>query len=248
MRKKVVAGNWKMNKTGKEGAEFAASIAKQLDGAVEVVFCVPYTSLWLVNEAVKDTQVAIGAQNMHFKDNGAFTGELSADMLLGAGAKYVIIGHSERRQYFGETDETVNLKLHKAIEKGLAPIVCVGESLTQRKQGITDDLLRMQVRIAYADVSKEVALATIIAYEPIWAIGTGEVATNEQAQAACACIREFIAQLYDIETAQKIRILYGGSVAPDNAAGLFAMPDIDGGLVGGASLKPDFVEVINAAR
>jgi triosephosphate isomerase len=248
MRRKVVAGNWKMHLTPSQGAAFAAEIAPKFEPGAEVVFCVPYTDIWCVMDAVKDYPIGIGAQNLHFEEQGAFTGELSAAMLNELGAKYVIVGHSERRAYYAETDETVNKKLKTAVSKGLTPIVCVGEHLTQREQGITEDLLRMQTRIAYNNVDVNTALATIIAYEPIWAIGTGKTATPEQAQQACACIREVFGTLYGADAAGKIRILYGGSVTAANAKELFAMPDIDGGLVGGASLKPEFVEIVNAAR
>ncbi|MCL2704284.1 MAG: triose-phosphate isomerase [Defluviitaleaceae bacterium] len=248
MRRKVVAGNWKMNHTSATGADFAAGIAPKFQTSAEVVFCVPYTNLWCVKEAVKDYPIGIGAQNLHYEDSGAFTGEVSADMLLKMEAKYVIVGHSERRAYYNETDETVNKKLKKAVSKGLTPIVCVGEQLTQREQGITEDLLRMQVRIAYMDVDAETALATIIAYEPVWAIGTGKTATPDQAQQACACVREVFGVLYGTDAASKIRILYGGSVTGANAKDLFDIPDIDGGLVGGASLKTEFVDIVNAVK
>ena len=246
MRKKVVAGNWKMNLTPSKGAAFAAEIAPKFSKDAEVVFCVPYTHIQAVKEAVKGLPVGIGAQNLHYEDQGAFTGEVSADMLLELGVKYVVVGHSERRAYYAETDETVNKKLVKAVAKGLTPIVCVGEYLTQREQGITADLLRMQIRIAYNNVDVTTALSTIIAYEPIWAIGTGKTATPDQAQEACSCIRDVFKALYGAEAAGKIRVLYGGSVTAANAKDLFAMPDIDGGLVGGASLKPEFVDIVNA--
>ena len=248
MRRKVVAGNWKMNHTPCSGAEFAKNIAPKFEAGAEVVFCVPYVALYAVREAVEGFPVGIGAQNLHFEDSGAYTGEASADMVLSTGAKYVIIGHSERRQYYNETDETVNKKLSKAVLKGLTPIVCIGEHLEQRNQGITEELLRIQVKIAYRGVNVDTALSTIIAYEPVWAIGTGVVATDEQAQQACAWVRGVFGDLYGKDAASKIRILYGGSVTAANAKALFAMPDIDGGLVGGASLKPEFVDIVNAAR
>ncbi|MCL2420672.1 MAG: triose-phosphate isomerase [Defluviitaleaceae bacterium] len=247
MRKKIVAGNWKMNNSPKEAVAFANSIKDGINGAdADVVFCVPFVSLAPVMEALKGTDIAVGAQNMHYEDSGAYTGEISAKMLAEMGVPYVIIGHSERRQYFGETDETVNLKTKKALANGLIPIVCLGETLVQREQGITVDLVRLQTRIALRDVSKEDAKKVVIAYEPIWAIGTGKTATDQQAEEACAAVRQVLSEIYDAVTANAIRIQYGGSVTADNAKALFAMPNIDGGLVGGASLKPDF-EVIARA-
>lgn len=240
MRKIVVAGNWKMNKTPAETGEFIKELAPMIaDAKTDVIACVPFVCLSEAIAAAKGTNIKIGAQNLHFEDKGAFTGEVSADMLTSMGVEYVIIGHSERREYFGETDVTVNKKLLKAIEKGLKPIVCVGESLTQREQGITIDLIRSQVKIAFMNVSASDAANTIIAYEPIWAIGTGKTATSEQANEVCGAIREVIGELYGKETADKIIIQYGGSVKASNAAELFGMSDIDGGLVGGASLKAD---------
>ena len=240
MKKYVVAGNWKMNKLPSETAAFIKELAPKVEGAVaEVVACVPYTSLAAAVEAAKGTCVKIGAQNLHFEDSGAFTGEVSADMLVDMGVEYVIIGHSERRQYFGETDVTVNKKVIKAIEKGLKPIVCVGESLEEREQGITIDLIRSQVKIAFMNVSAEDAAKCIIAYEPIWAIGTGKTATDEQANEVCAAIRVVVRELYGDSVADGLVIQYGGSVKPSNAAALFGMSDINGGLVGGASLKSD---------
>lgn len=247
MRKKVVAGNWKMHMTPGEGAAFAKEIAPKFNPGVEAVLCAPYTSLAPVAAAIAHSAVGLGAQNVHFEAKGAFTGEISAAMLLELGVKYAIVGHSERRAYFGETDEIVNKKLLAAAGASLVPIVCVGEGLAQREQGITEDLLRLQTRIAYGGVDKKTALGTIIAYEPVWAIGTGKTATPQQAQEACACIRELLATIYDKDAAAQMRILYGGSVTAANAAELFAMPDIDGGLVGGASLKADFAEIVNAA-
>ncbi len=240
MKKYVVAGNWKMNKLPSETAAFIKELAPKVEGAVaEVVACVPYTSLAAAVEAAKGTSVKIGAQNLHFEDSGAFTGEVSADMLVDMGVEYVIIGHSERRQYFGETDVTVNKKVIKAIEKGLKPIVCVGESLEEREQGITIDLIRSQVKIAFMNVSAADAAKCIIAYEPIWAIGTGKTATDEQANEVCAAIRVVVRELYGDSVADGLVIQYGGSVKPSNAAALFGMSDINGGLVGGASLKSD---------
>lgn len=247
MRKKIVAGNWKMNNNPKEAVDFANSIKDSMKSSeADVVFCVPFVSLAPVMEALKGTNIAVGAQNMHFEDSGAFTGEISGKMLAAMGVPYVIIGHSERRQYFNETDETVNLKTKKALSCGLTPIVCVGETLTQREQDITVDLVRMQVRIAMLGVSKDDAKKVVIAYEPIWAIGTGKTATDQQAEEACKAVRQVLSEIYNQATADAIRVQYGGSVTPANAKALFAMPNIDGGLVGGASLKPDFEVVANA--
>jgi len=251
MRKKIVAGNWKMNNGPAEAVAFANSIKNGINGSgvnvgADVVFCVPFVSLAPVMEALEGTGIAVGAQNMHYEDSGAFTGEISGKMLAAMGVPYVIIGHSERRQYFGETDETVNLKTKKALSCGLIPIVCLGETLTQREQGITVDLIRLQTRIALQGVSKEDAVKIIIAYEPIWAIGTGVTATDQQAEEACAAVRQVLSEIYDQATADVIRIQYGGSVTPANAKGLFTMPNIDGALVGGASLQPSFEEVAHA--
>jgi len=247
MRKKIIAGNWKMNKTPSEAAALIHDLKDKCNsGASDVVFCVPYVDLSTALDLLKGTNIAVGAQNMHFEDSGAFTGEISAPMLKEMGVRYVIIGHSERREYFAETDVTVNKKVKKALSAGLIPILCVGETLTQREQGITVDLLRQQTRIAFLDVTAADAAKTVVAYEPIWAIGTGKVATDEQAQEACAAIRRVIGEIYAQATAQAIRIQYGGSVSAANAKGLFAMPDIDGGLVGGASLKADFAQIVNS--
>jgi triosephosphate isomerase len=196
-------------------------------------------------EAAKGTNIEIGAQNMYFEESGAYTGEIAPNMLTEVGVKYVIIGHSERREYFAETDETVNKKVIKAFEHGLTPIVCCGESLTQREQGITIDFVRQQIKVAFLNVTKEQAVKAVIAYEPIWAIGTGKVATTDQAEEVCKAIRECIAEIYDEATAQAIRIQYGGSVSADSASELFAQANIDGGLVGGASLKADFGKIVN---
>lgn len=246
MRKVVVAGNWKMNKTPSETVAFIKELAPSVaDAKADVIACVPFVCLPGAVEAAKGTNIKIGAQNMYFEDSGAYTGEVSADMLTDIGVEYVIIGHSERRQYFAETDVTVNKKVIKAIEKGLKPIVCVGESLEEREQGITIDLIRSQVKIAFMNVSAADAKGVIIAYEPIWAIGTGKTATSEQANEVCAAIRVVIGELYGAEVADEIIIQYGGSVKGSNAAELFGMSDIDGGLVGGASLKvADFTDIV----
>lgn len=246
MRKKIIAGNWKMNKTPSE----TVTLINELKTLVEtkdadVVFCVPAISLITAIEAAKGTNIAIGAQNMYFEENGAYTGEIAPNMLTEIGVKYVVIGHSERREYFAETDETVNKKVLKAIEHGITPIVCCGESLKQREQGITIDFIRGQIKVAYLNVTAEQAKDTVIAYEPIWAIGTGKVATTEQAQEVCKAIRDLIAEIYDTDTANSIRIQYGGSVSAASALELFSQPDIDGGLVGGASLKADFGKIVN---
>ena len=245
-RRKIIAGNWKMNMTPSEAVALVETLKPlvQTDEA-DVVFCVPAIDLIPVIEAVKGTNIEVGAENMYYEEKGAFTGEISPNMLTDAGVKYVIIGHSERREYFAETDETVNKKVLKAFEHGLTPIICCGETLTQREQGITLDWIRMQVKIAFQTVTAEQAKQAVIAYEPTWAIGTGKTATTEQAEEVCAAIRACIGEVYDEATANAIRIQYGGSVNAANAAELFAQPDIDGGLVGGASLKADFGKIVN---
>ncbi len=245
-RKKIIAGNWKMNMTPSETVSLIETLKPLVkNDEVDVVFCVPAIDIIPAMEAAKGTNINIGAENMYFEEKGAFTGEISPDMLVDAGVKYVIIGHSERREYFAETDETVNRKVLKAFEHGLTPIICCGESLTQREQGITIDWIRQQIKIAFLNVSAAQAEEAVIAYEPIWAIGTGKVATTGQAQEVCRAIRDCIGELYGAGTAEKIRIQYGGSVSASSAPELFAQPDIDGGLVGGASLKPDFGQIVN---
>lgn len=246
MRRKIIAGNWKMNMTPGQAVE----LIKELKPLVEtkeadVVFCVPAIDLIPALEAAKGSNIEIGAQNMYYEESGAYTGEISPSMLTDVGVKYVIIGHSERREYFKETDETVNKKVLKAFEHGITPIVCCGETLEQREQGVTIDFIRMQMKIAFLNVTKEQAKTAVIAYEPIWAIGTGKVATSDQAQEVCAAIRSCMGEIYDEETAQAIRIQYGGSVSGASAPELFVQPDIDGGLVGGAALKPDFGKIVN---
>lgn len=244
-RKKIIAGNWKMNMTPSEAVSLVNEL-KPLVGndEVDVVFCVPAIDIIPTMEAAKGSNISIGAENMYYEDNGAYTGEISPAMLVDAGVKYVVIGHSERREYFAESDETVNKKVLKAFEYGITPIICCGESLTQREQGITIDWIRQQIKIAFLNVTAEQAAKAVIAYEPIWAIGTGKVATTGQAQEVCAAIRQCIAEVYDEATASAIRIQYGGSVSASSAPELFAQPDIDGGLVGGASLKPDFGKIV----
>jgi len=246
MRRKIIAGNWKMNKTPSETVTLINELKPLVEtNDVDVVFCVPAVSLTTAIEAVKGTNIEIGAQNMYFEESGAYTGEIAPNMLTDIGVKYVIIGHSERREYFAETDETVNKKVLKAFEHGITPIICCGESLTQREQGVTIDFIRQQIKIAFQGVSPEQAKKAVIAYEPIWAIGTGKVATSDQAQEVCKAIRDCIAEIYDADTAAQIRIQYGGSVSAASAPELFAQPDIDGGLVGGASLKADFGKIVN---
>ena len=245
-RRKIIAGNWKMNKTPSEAIALIEELKPLVaNDAVDVVFCVPAIDIIPAVQAVEGTNIAIGAENLYFEEKGAYTGEIAANMLTDAGVKYVIIGHSERREYFAETDETVNKKVKKAIEHGLTPIICCGESLTQRKQGIYIEWIRMQIKIAFQDIPAADAANTVIAYEPIWAIGTGETATSDQAEEVCGAIRACIAEIYDDATAEAIRIQYGGSVNAGNAAELFSKPDIDGGLVGGASLKADFGSIVN---
>ena len=247
MRKKIVAGNWKMNKTPKEALELIETLKPLVGGQdkVEVVFCPPAVDLVIASEAVKGTNIKIGAQDMYCEESGAYTGEISPAMVKESGCEYVILGHSERRGYFGETDELINQKVKKAFEHDLTPIICVGEKLSEREQGITIDLIRMQVKIALKDIEPENVKKTVIAYEPIWAIGTGKTATSVQAEEVCCAIRECVKELYGEEVADEIRIQYGGSVNAGNAAELFAMPNIDGGLVGGASLKADFAKIVN---
>ena len=244
-RKKIIAGNWKMNMTPTEAVELVNTLKPLVAGGdADVVFCVPAIDIIPVVEAAKGTNILVGAENMYYEDKGAYTGEISPAMLVDAGVKYVVIGHSERREYFAESDETVNKKVLKAFEYGITPIICCGESLTQREHGITIDWIRQQIKIAFLNVPADKAAAAVIAYEPIWAIGTGKVATTEQAQEVCGAIRACIAEIYDEATAEAIRIQYGGSVSAGSAPELFAQPDIDGGLVGGASLKPDFGKIV----
>ncbi len=245
-RKKIIAGNWKMNLTPSEAKEFVTNLKSKINtDKCDVVLCVPAIDIPVVLDTVKGTNIEVGAQNMHFEENGAFTGEISARMLTDMGVKYVIIGHSERREYFGETDQTVNKKVLKALNNHIIPIICIGETLQQREEGITVDLVRLQTKIALKGVSREQAKNIVIAYEPIWAIGTGKTATSQQAEEVCKAIREVLGEIYNVDIASKIRIQYGGSVNASNASELFSMPNIDGGLVGGASLKPEFEQVIN---
>lgn len=250
MGKYIIAGNWKMNKLPSETYDFVKEVAEATKGAeCEVVCCTPFVCLAAAVEAAKDTHVKIGAENLHFEDKGAYTGEVSADMLKDLGVQYVIIGHSERREYFAETDETVNKKVKKALEKGLIPIVCCGETLEQREAGITMDFITIQIKKAFAGISGDDAKKVVVAYEPIWAIGTGKTATDEQAEEVCGAIRKVIAELYDNAAADAVTIQYGGSMNAGNCAGLLAKPNIDGGLIGGASLKSaDFAVITGAAK
>ena len=241
-RKKIVAGNWKMNMTPSQAVKLVEELKPLVvSDDVEVVYCVPAIDIVPVVEALKGTNVAVGAENMYFEEKGAYTGEISAEMLLDAGVKYVIIGHSERRDYFKEDDALLNKKVKKAIEAGLTPILCCGETLEQRESGVTLDWIRLQIKSDLAGVAASDVANMVIAYEPIWAIGTGKTATTE----VCGAIRECVAEIYDQATADSVRIQYGGSVNAGNAAELFAKPDIDGGLVGGASLKADFGKIVN---
>ena len=248
-RKKIIAGNWKMNKTPSEAVELV-NLLKDLvkNDDVDGVYCVPAIDIVPVVEATKGTNVAVGAENMYFEESGAYTGEISAAMLVDAGVKYVIIGHSERRDYFKEDDVLLNKKVKKAFEAGITPILCCGESLEQRELGVTMDWIRLQIKSDLAGVTADQVKSMVIAYEPIWAIGTGKTATSDQAQEVCKGIRDLIAEIYDTDTAEAVRIQYGGSMNAGNAAELLAKPDIDGGLIGGASLKADFGQVVNAGK
>ena len=249
-RKKIIAGNWKMNMTPSQAVELINTLKPLVaNDEVDVLLCVPAIDIIPAMEAAKGSNIMIGAENMYFEEKGAFTGEISPAMLDDAGVKYVIIGHSERREYFAETDETVNKKVLKAFEHGITPIICCGETLTQREQGVTIDFIRQQIKIAFQNVTAEQAKTAVIAYEPIWAIGTGKTATDDQAEEVCGGIRELLENLYDTETAKAITIQYGGSMNPKNCAGLLAKPNIDGGLIGGASLKSaDFAVITKAAK
>ena len=245
-RKKIIAGNWKMNMTPSEAVALCETLKPLVNNdEVDVVYCVPAIDIVPVVEAVKGTNVAVGAENFYIQDKGAYTGEISAPMLLDAGVKYVIIGHSERREYFKEDDAFLNAKVKKAFEAGLTPILCCGESLEQREMGVTLDWINLQIKSDLAGVTAEQVASMVIAYEPIWAIGTGMTATSDQAQEVCAAIRATIADIYDEATAEAVRIQYGGSMNAGNCAELLAKPDIDGGLIGGASLKPDFGKIVN---
>ncbi len=248
-RAAVLAGNWKMNKTPAQAAELLDAIIPAVkDADCTVICCTPFVDLSVAVEKCKGTNVKIGAQNCHFKESGAYTGEVAANMLTEMGVEYVIIGHSERRQYFGETDETVNLRTKAALAAGLKVIICVGEMLDERENGVFEDIVGRQTKIALLGIDKAELKNIIIAYEPVWAIGTGKTATAEQAGEACGYIRSVVAKLYDNEAAEGLTIQYGGSMNPGNAAELLAQKDVDGGLIGGASLKaPDFKALVEAA-
>lgn len=252
MRKKFVAGNWKMYKDKSETFELISQLKEKLNSAmldVEVAICPPFTSIELASELIKNSQIHLGAQNMHSEVEGAFTGEVSAKMLKSFGVEYVILGHSERRTYFKESDEFINQKIKRAIEFNLKPIFCLGETLEERENGKTFEVVKNQLTKGLFGVSRLDLEKIVIAYEPVWAIGTGKTATPEQAQEVHSFLREELSKLYDSEIASRVRILYGGSVKPENARDLFKQPDIDGGLIGGACLKADsFYQIILAAQ
>lgn len=249
-RTPIIAGNWKMFKTVSEAVSFFEAVKGKAEVAgVESVICAPFTTLPALVEAAKGTSIAIGAQNLHFEDNGAFTGEISGVMLNDLGVKYVLIGHSERRQYFAETDETVNKKVHAAFKHSLVPIVCIGENLEEREAGTTKEVCRTQTVAAFQGISAEQAAQSVIAYEPVWAIGTGKSSTSADAQDVIGYVRSVVADLYDQATADAVRIQYGGSVKPNNVAEYLGQQDIDGALVGGASLEPDsYVALVEGAK
>ena len=248
-RKAIIAGNWKMNKTPKEAKELLNAITPLVkDAGCEVIACVPYVDLATALEATEGTNVKIGAENCHWAESGAFTGEISTGMLKEMGVEYVVLGHSERRQYFGETDETVNKRTKAALAAGLKPIVCVGELLWERECNITEEVIARQIKLDLFDVSAEDVKKTVIAYEPVWAIGTGKTATADQAEEVCAFIRATLAKIYDEATAEAVTIQYGGSMNAKNCAELLSKENVDGGLIGGASLKAeDFNTIVQAA-
>ena len=246
-RRRIIAGNWKMNMTPSQAVELCATLKDLVNNdAVDVVYCVPAIDIVPVAEAIKGTNVKLGAENFYIEDKGAFTGEISAPMLKEAGVQYIIIGHSERRDIFGENDILINQKVKKAFASGLSPILCCGESLALRKAGTYCEWIKRQIKWDLEGVTADQVKALVIAYEPIWAIGTGETATADQAQEVCKMIRETIAEMYDEATAEAVRIQYGGSMTAGNAAELLSKEDIDGGLIGGAALKPDFGQIVNA--
>lgn len=247
MRKPIIAGNWKMNKTPEEAKELVTALVPLVkDAKCDVVICPPFVDLCAVKPIIAGTNIHLGVQNIHWAEKGAFTGEISADMLKAHGVEYAIVGHSERRQYFGETDATVNQRAKAAIAAGITPIICVGESLEQRESGVTDAVVSGQTKAALDGIESKDVETLVIAYEPIWAIGTGKTATKEDANATIAVIRGAIAEVYGKDVAEKVRIQYGGSMNPKNASELMSMPEIDGGLIGGASLKAeDFSKVVN---
>lgn len=247
MRKPIIAGNWKMNKTPEEAKELVTALVPLVkDAKCDVVICPPFVDLCAVKPIIAGTNIHLGVQNIHWTEKGAFTGEISADMLKAHGVEYAIVGHSERRQYFGETDATVNQRAKAAIAAGITPIICVGESLEQRESGVTNAVVSGQTKAALDGIEAKDVETLVIAYEPIWAIGTGKTATKEDANATIAVIRGAIAEVYGKDVAEKVRIQYGGSMNPKNASELMSMPEIDGGLIGGASLKAeDFSKVVN---
>ena len=251
MRRTVIAGNWKMNFTPTEAKAFIGAVKPLVAGknGCDVIFCAPYVTIAAAQEAAKGSNIKIGAQNVHFAEKGAYTGEVSAKMLTECGVEYVIIGHSERRQYFGETDETVNLRTKAALAAGMKVILCLGEVKDQRLSGITDEVVAMQTKLDLKDVSAEEMKNIIIAYEPVWAIGTGLTATPEQAEETCGVIRKTLAAIYGEKVAEETTIQYGGSMNEKNAAELLAKPNVDGGLIGGASLVPEkFAAIVEAAQ
>ncbi len=247
MRKKIIAGNWKMNMLPNEAIAYIEGLAPLVKNSEnEVILCVPYTDLFYTLLTVQETNINVGAQNMHYEETGAFTGEISGSMLKSINVEYVIIGHSERRQYYNETDETVNKKIKSAYKNELKPILCVGETLEEREAGKTEEIITNQTKKGLEGLTNEQVASTIVAYEPIWAIGTGKTATSEDANNSIKSIREEISKIYGKEISEKVSILYGGSVKSSNAKELFEMSDIDGGLVGGASLKVDeFSKIVN---
>ncbi len=251
MRKTLIAGNWKMNMTPAATTKFINELAPMVEGldACDILLCVPFIDIPAAVCAASGTNIKIGAENVHFAEAGAYTGEISADMLVECGVDYVIVGHSERRQYFGETDKTVNLRTKAAIAKGLKAIVCLGEVLEERQSGITDEIVSMQTKLALADIDAEGMKNVVIAYEPVWAIGTGLTATPEEADRVCGVIRNTISSLYGADVAENTLVLYGGSMNDSNAADLLARPNVDGGLIGGASLKCDkLTTIVKAAN
>ena len=251
MRRKLIAGNWKMNMTPSQAKALIEEVKPLVAGKdnCDILFCVPFVDIFAAQEAAKGSNIKIGAENVHFAEKGAYTGEISASMLTECGVEYVIIGHSERRQYFGETDETVNLRVKAALAAGMKVILCLGEVKDQRLSGITDEVVAMQTKLDLAGVSAEELKNVIIAYEPVWAIGTGLTATPEQAEETCAVIRRVLASMYGDDVAETVTIQYGGSMNDKNAAELLAKPDVDGGLIGGASLVPEkFTAIVDAAQ
>lgn len=251
MRRLVIAGNWKMNQTPSQTKAFIEELAPMVRGKnnCDIILCVPFVDIDAAVKAAEGTNIAIGAQNVHFKESGAYTGEISAAMLVETGVKYVIVGHSERRQYFGETDATVNLRTKAALAAGLKVILCLGEMLDARQSGITDEIVAMQTKLDLAGISEDDLKNVIIAYEPVWAIGTGLTATPEQADEVCGVIRATVAKLYSAKAAEAMTVQYGGSMNDKNAADLLSRENVDGGLIGGASLKTAaFTTIVNAAQ